>query len=121
MEGPVKILSKHFMERWEQRRGTSPSLEYVNLICRKGQCIKHGERMWRSIGGTLYEHKTVTMYWHPREQVIIWVDPEDGTAITLIVPVENGAPGIRLAQTLKHIRSDGKRKDRNGNGRKRNH
>ncbi len=82
----VDVLSEHFMRRWIQRRGAVPSVESVNLILRKGQVLKRGQDLYKSVRGRLYQFRTLTEVWVHAEALIIWVDEPRGKAVTVIVP-----------------------------------
>ena len=85
----VARLTPHFTSRWHQRLGSVPSLESVNLAIRKGQCIKRGQELFKSINGRLYRYRTLTQVWNHRMGIIIWVDERSGKAVTVIVPKES--------------------------------
>lgn len=86
----VDSLSRHFIDRWIERRGVCPSLEHVNLMLRKGQVLKRGMELYRSIGGRLYQYRTLTEVWIVAEALIVWIDEWKLTAVTVIVP--DGSP-----------------------------
>lgn len=88
----VTGLSRHFVRRWQERLGGSPpSLEEVRSLCTGGQCLKRGETLWKEVGGRLKPWRTVTMIWCSTRggDVVIWLDPDTGRAIT-VIPRENG-------------------------------
>lgn len=85
----VAALTPHFMSRWQQRLGSVPSLESVNLAIRKGQCIKRGQELFKSINGRLYRYRTLTQVWNHRMGIILWLDERTGKAVTVIVPRES--------------------------------
>lgn len=96
----VEQLSTHFMRRWIQRLGRVPSLESVNLIIRKGQITKKGQRLFKLIRGRLYQYHTLTEVWNHSEGVLIWVDERRATAVTVIVP--RGTEKKSIAGTQNH-------------------
>lgn len=86
----VERLSYHLMQRWIQRLGMVPSLESVNLILRKGQVVKRGQQLYKSIGGRLYRYHTLTEVWNHGMGLILWIDERRATAVTVIVPRDKG-------------------------------
>lgn len=88
----VASLSRHFCERWLERVGTVPSLESINHICCKGQRIVRQKRLYRALNGRVVPHKTLALWWNHSHGVIVWVDEETRTAVTVIVP-EQAAGG----------------------------
>lgn len=88
---PIQVarLTPHFMRRWCQRLGSVPSLESVNLVIRKGQCVKRGQDLYKAINGRLYRYRTLTQIWNHRKGIIIWLDERTGKAVTVIVPRES--------------------------------
>jgi len=94
---PVKELTRHFVERWHQRLGAVPSIESVNLMISRGQCLKRGRTYYRKRRGSFVPVRTLTQYWSDRHGVIIWVDDSEGRAVTVIVPREP-RPGMGKAK-----------------------
>lgn len=82
----VATLSRHFIERWLERVGTVPSLESVNHICRKGQRIVRQKRLYRAVDGRVVPCKTLALWWNHSHGVIVWVDEDTRTAVTVVVP-----------------------------------
>ncbi len=86
MEEVVTALTSHFVRRWRERRGGVPSVERVNHLIRKGQCLKRQKKFYWEVAGKVREHSTLAMFWNHQEAIIIWVDEANGKAVTLITP-----------------------------------
>jgi len=80
----VNSLSRHFVRRWNERVGASPSLAKVNQILAESCRIRKQMRcMVRRFGG-LVPRKVLAEYWHHERGMILLVDEERGMAVTVL-------------------------------------
>lgn len=82
----VRRLSKHFVRRWTERVGSAPSLAAVNRMLGESHKLNGQRRIWvPKPGGGLRPDKQLAQFWH-RSGLIIRVDFDDATAVTVITP-----------------------------------
>jgi hypothetical protein len=80
-------FSRHFVQRWAERKGGWPSIEEVQRIVDDGVRIVKQERLWRRVAnGVMVEHHELSHYWCHSAGVILLVDERAGVAVTLITP-----------------------------------
>jgi len=87
--GPVTRLSQHFIERWKARVGAAPTVEGVNRIISGSLKIRHQKRLWETMHcGGIRPFVQLAEYWNHRIGIILKIDERDGTAVTVIAPLE---------------------------------
>ena len=75
-------ISEHFRENWQKRVGGEPDpAEVCGVLSRSLQVQTGGHR----IEGGRYG-KTLSIYWSPDDDMIIKLDPESGTVVTVMTP-----------------------------------
>lgn len=80
----VNRLSKHFVRRWNERVGESPSLAKINEILAESCRIRRQMRCMVRRFGVLVPHKILAEYWHHERGMILLVDEERGMAVTVL-------------------------------------
>jgi len=90
---PIVRMTRHFVERWKQRVGIEPTVEWINRIIVEGHRIRRGKILWKALSdpGKYVPIKLLTEYWSPSMNVIIRVDEDNACAVTVITP--NGHSG----------------------------
>ncbi len=63
----VSRMSKHFVRRWQQRVGATPSIEAVNQILASSQRIRRQIRCMVPRFGGWVPHKVLAEYWQSRD------------------------------------------------------
>lgn len=87
----IRKFTKHFAQRWAERVGGWPCLDEVNRIVREGQRLRGQQTLYRKGGdGTLTERVILEEYWNNREGLIIRIDADCATAVTVITPERTG-------------------------------
>jgi hypothetical protein len=79
-------FSKHFVARWAERKGSLPCIDDVNAILAGSLRIIKQRSLWESVGGVMIRHNEVSHYWCHSAGVILLVDDQTGTAVTVITP-----------------------------------
>ena len=85
----AKVLrfSRHFVQRWAERKGGLPSIEEVNdILARSLRVIKQRSLWERVADGVMIRHGELSHYWCHAAGVILLVDDRTGTAVTIITP-----------------------------------
>lgn len=83
----VRRLSKHFVKRWEQRVGGIPTVDTVNGLLSESYKLRGQRRIYvQSPGGGLKADKQLAEYWHHARGLIMRVDSDASTAVTVITP-----------------------------------
>lgn len=84
----VSRLTKHFIRRWEQRRGGFPTVVGVNDILKRSQRVRGQHVFWKLVNVEFYQASSPAIFWSHKDGLIIMVDLKKGAAITLIVPAD---------------------------------
>ncbi len=79
----ISRLSKHFVRRWEQRVGGSPSVAHVQDMINESFVLRKQLKCMVRRAGILMPHKVLSEYWHHERGVIILVDEDKETAVTI--------------------------------------
>lgn len=80
----VVNMTDHFLQRWRQRVGAKPSLKGLNQMLRGALQIRRMERVYRFRGGRFVEYKLLAEFWSPESQIIVKVDVDTRTAVTVL-------------------------------------
>lgn len=86
----VEILSKHFSQRWRQRVGDVPSLEDVNEMLIRGYRLRNMRHLYSRRGGKLRPVKILAEYVDGIRGLLLRIDMERKTAVTVIALVPQG-------------------------------
>ena len=100
----MKVIrfSKHFVERWVQRKGTLPCIDDVNAMIEASLRIIKQRSLWERIGGTMIQHQELSHYWCHSAGVILLVDDYAGRAVTVITPDMDDKYGARSEKQIGH-------------------
>ncbi|MHC1726528.1 MAG: hypothetical protein AB9866_11040 [Syntrophobacteraceae bacterium] len=85
----VRRLSDHFVGQWKTWIGATPTVKSVNDILAESTKLNGQRRVLvpQERGGTKPD-KIIAQYWNHRIDVIIRIDTDDGTAVTIITPAK---------------------------------
>lgn len=72
-------LSKHFIKNWRRRVALEPSIQRVTELINQSVRVQKGKR----ISGRFSHIKTLTIYWHAFENIIITVDHYTQTVVSV--------------------------------------
>jgi len=86
----VSRMSKHFVRRWQQRVGATPSIEAVNQILASSQRIRRQIRCMVPRFGGWVPHKVLAEYWNHGRGLVILVDEDNRMAVTVITAGNGG-------------------------------
>jgi len=75
-------ISEHFAKNWRDRVGGEPDPAMICAILGRSRRLQTGGQ--RIIGGRYY--KTLSIFWSHDDAVVIKMDPESGTVVTVITP-----------------------------------
>lgn len=90
----VEILSNHFRHRWRRRVGGEPCLHEVNDLLARGTRLRNQRKLYRLIRGRYRPTKILAEYFHDGCGLLIRVDEDRKTAVTVIAlrsPIALGA------------------------------
>jgi len=77
-------LSKHFVERWQERVGTEPDPRVVTDIIRDPHTVIVQRCRNLQMPATGEHYRQAAIYWSPTLDLIIKVDEFRGVAITVL-------------------------------------
>jgi len=72
-------LSKHFIRNWADRVGQAPSAKNINKLINQAIRVQKGKQIF----GRFSHIKTLSIYWHADQEIIITVDHYTKTVVSV--------------------------------------
>jgi len=100
----VVSLTRHFTKRWGERCGFIPTIEEINQTIGAATKIQTQMLVYRLRHGEYRAFKILAAYWHHPSGVIIKVDEESKSAVTVMTA---GHGTIKVQKEGRHVWPDG--------------
>jgi len=81
IQGPQFTLTRHFVENWIRRVGNEAHINAVKAIVEGSVLVQRGQKFLNGQGITV---NTLSIYWHPELQIVIFIDRYENTAVSVL-------------------------------------
>lgn len=82
----VRYMTNHFCQRWKERIGGVPSIAGLNRMVAAGVPVRKQKTFYQRHFGLIRRVKLLAEIWNREVDIIIRMDQDSGTAVTVFRP-----------------------------------